>query len=496
MSSRRVRTTGCCRLHRRQFLADAGMGFAGLALGSMLQRDGIVRASESWSPPNGLPHFAPKAKSVIWLFMVGGISQMESFDPKPALTVYGGKSIDDTPHKEVLDSSFVDDNLRVVDKRKQTWKTIYPLQCGHRKFGESGVEMSEQWPHVGRHVDDIAIVRSMWSTDDNHSAQLQFHTGRHLLDGQFPTIGAWVHYGLGSLNDNLPQFVVLGEQLVGRFGGRGGHRADYLGPEHDGVPIKIDPDDPLPFAAPPKGVSRKQQQREFELAGDLNRISAVEYPEDSQLQARIRSYELAFRMQRALPEVFRFEQETLTTHQMYGLDNPQTKPFGEICLTARRLVERGVRFVQVYDGAIQGEGGKWDTHGDSKAKLAENAYSVDQPVAALLQDLKQRGMFDETLVCFVTEFGRTPGGQGANATGREHSPYGFSVWLAGGGIKRGVVHGATDELGFHAVENRHYVTDIHATVLHQLGLDSRKLEVPGRKRLDIDHGRPIYEIIA
>ena len=485
-----------CGMSRRTFLADAGLGFAGLALGSMLHADGIVRAAaDSWSQPNGLPHFPARAKSVIWLFMCGGISQMESFDPKPALNRYGGMSIDQTPHQDVLTASYLNENLRVVDTRKETHKIIYPLQVGYRQFGHSGIALADHWPHVGAQIDDIALVRSMWSTDDNHGAQLQFHTGRHLLDGQFPTLGAWVHYGLGTLNDNLPQFVVIGETLSSRFGGRGGHEADYLGPEHDGVPVSVDPENPLPFSAPPNGVSRRRQEREFQLVGDLNRFAADDYPGDAELQARIRSYEMAFRMQQSLPEVLRADEETAVTEKLYGLDDPQTAGFGRVCLAARRLVERGVRFVQVYDGPSN-DGGKWDTHADSQSRLAENAASVDRPVAGLLQDLKQRGLLDQTLVCFVTEFGRTPGGQGANATGREHSPYGFSVWLAGGGIKGGVVHGATDELGFHAVENRHYVTDIHATVLHQLGLDSRKLEVPGRKRLDIDHGRPIHEIIG
>jgi hypothetical protein len=473
-----------------------GLGFTGLALGSMLHDDGIVRAAiGAWSPPTGLPHFAPKAKSVIWLFMVGGISQMESFDPKPAINKYAGMSIDETPHHEVLTSPYLKQNLRVVDKGKQIWKTLYPIQVGYKKFGQCGIEMADHWQNVGQCVDDIAVIRSLWSTDDNHGAQLQFHTGRHLLDGQFPSLGSWVHYGLGSLNDNLPQYVVIGDSLSGRFGGTGGHQADYLGPAHDGVSISVDPDHPLPFARPPRGVTRARQQREFELIGDLNRLSAVENPNDAELQARIQSYELAFRMQRSLPEVFRFQEETAATQQMYGLDDPKTQPFGNICLAARRMVERGVRFVQVYDGP-HNDGGKWDTHADSNRRLAENAYSVDRPVAGLLQDLKQRGLLNETLVCFVTEFGRTPGGQGENATGREHSPYGFSVWMAGGGIKGGIVHGATDELGYHAVENRHYVTDIHATVLHLLGLDSRRLEVPGQKRLDIDHGRPIREILA
>lgn len=483
---------------RRTFLADIGLGFTGLALGNMLHADGIARAGEagSWSPPDGKPHFAPKAKSVIWLFMVGGVSQMESFDVKPAINKYAHKSLDETPYADVLENPLLDENLRVVDQRKKNWKTIFPLQVGYHQARENGILIADDWPHVEQCLGDIALVRGMWTTDDNHGAQLQFHTGRHLLEGMFPSLGSWVHYGLGTLNDNLPQFVVMGKPIKSRFGGNGSHGADYLGPEHDGVAIRVDPRNPLPFGIPGGDVSREEQQREFELLADLNRLSAVEYPEDADLRARIKSYELAFGMQRAMPEVFQFEQETAATQSLYGLDDPATSELGRICLSARRMVQRGVRFVQVYDDGPNDAGGKWDTHNNSKPRLVDNARSVDKPIAGLLKDLKQRGLLDETLVCFMTEFGRTPGGQGEQATGREHHPYGFTVWMAGGGIKGGVVHGATDELGFHAVEGRHYVTDIHATVLHQLGLDSRRLEVPGRKRLNIDHGSPIREIMA
>jgi hypothetical protein len=476
-------------MHRRTFLTDMGLGFTGLALGAMLHRDGY--AADRGDKPHGSlgPHFAPKAKSVIWLFMIGGVSHMESFDPKPALNKYAGMSIDDTPHKDVLASPYLDKNLRVVDTKKKVWKTIYPMQVATRRFGKSGVELADQWPHVGAHADDLAIVRSMWTTDDNHGAQLQFHTGRHLLDG------AWVHYGLGSLNDNLPQFVVLGGSLCDRFGGNGGHRGDYLGPEHDGVGISVDPKNPLAYVTPPKGVTDAEQQAQAGLLTDLNALTAAEYPADPELRARVKSYELAFRMQKSLPEVLDLKAEKESIRTLYGLDDPRTRQMGEWCLAARRLVERGVRFVQVYDGPST-DGGKWDTHADSKKRLADNATSADRPVAGLLTDLKQRGLLDETLVCFVTEFGRTPGGQGAKATGREHNPYAFSVWMAGGGIKGGVVHGKTDELGYHAVENRHYVTDVHATVLHLLGLDPRKLAVPGRKRLEIDYGTPIRAIMA
>ena len=482
-------------MHRRTFVNDCGRGFAGLALSAMLHRDGIASGPAGHhAPPDGRPNFPPKAKSVIWLFMVGGISPMESFDPKPALAKYGGMSIDDTPHAGVLDSKFLDANLRVVDRKKKIWKTIYPPQVKFKQYGPNGTWLSDHWPHVGSHLDKIALVRSMWTTDDNHGAQLQFHTGRHLLDGLFPSLGSWVHYGLGTLNENLPQFVVFGGGVSDRFGGKGAHRADYLGPEHDGVALTADPSNPLAFGRPPRGVFAEEQRAEFDLLSELHTQAAEQYPDDATLRARVKSYDLAFRMQKSLPEVLKFSDETKETQSLYGLDDPKTKQMGEWCLAARRMVERGVRFVQVYDGPANA-GGKWDTHDDSKQRLADNAYSVDKPVAGLLADLKRRGLLDETLVCFVTEFGRTPGGQGAKATGREHNPYSFSVWLAGGGVQGGTVHGATDELGYHAVEDRHYVTDLHATVLHQLGLDPRKLTVPGQKRLEIDFGTPIHGIL-
>jgi Protein of unknown function (DUF1501) len=479
-------------LHRRAFLADVGMGFTGLALGALLARDGVARAAEGWSPPDGKPHFPPKAKSVIWLFMIGGASHVESFDPKPALTTLAGKTIAETPFKSILDSPHLKKNVReFVPGQHKVQPKVYPLQVGFGKRGQCGTEVSDWWPHVGACVDDIAVVRSMWTTDNDHGAQLQFHTGRHALEGAHPTIGSWIHYGLGSLNDNLPQFVVLGTPLADCCGGVRGHGAHYLGPEHDGVRLAVDPKNPLPYAVSNK--SRDEQAAEFDLLGRLNRLAGVEYPDDPQLRARIKSYELAFRMQTAVPEVVRFDAESEDTKKLYGLDNPATKPFGEMCLAARRLVERGTRFVQVYHGH-NGGAGAWDAHGGLKANHAKNCGEVDKPIAALLTDLKRRGLLDETIVVWGSEFGRTPGAE--RADGRDHHPYGFSVWLAGGGIKGGVVHGATDELGFHAAEHRHYVTDLHATVLHQLGLDSRRLEVPGRKRLDIDHGQVIRQIIA
>jgi len=483
------------RLARRTFLADTGMGFAGLALGGLLAQDGVLRAQEpAWSPPDGRPHFAPRAKSVIWLFMIGGASQMETFDPKPELNRWAGKTIAETPYAAALDSPYLKKNLReFIEGLHKVHPSVFPMQVGYSKRGESGIEISDWWPHLGECVDDIAFVRSMWTTDNDHGAQLQFHTGRHALEGFFPTIGAWVHYGLGSLNENLPQFVVMGTPLADCCGGKEGHGADYLGPQHAGVQLKADPNDPLPFASPGPDVYREEQLAEFELLSTLGSLAGVQYADDPALAARIKSYELAYRMQMAVPEVFRFDQETAATQALYGLDNPTTAEFGRQCLAARRLVERGVRFIQIYHGS-NGGAGSWDAHGGLKAGHSALCAQVDQPIAALLKDLKARGLLDETLVVWATEFGRTPGAQGAD--GRDHHPYGFTVWLAGGGIKGGMVHGATDELGFHAVEDRHYVTDIHATVMYLLGLDARRLEIPGRKRLEIDYGQPIRQIIA
>jgi hypothetical protein len=494
MSNSKPKSCGYGRVPRRAFLADLGMGFTGLALGAMLHRDGFAHDAASWTPPDGQPHFAPKVKSVIWLFMIGGVSHVESFDPKPLLNTYAGQSIAETPYRGVLEKSFYDENIRtLVPGLRKVLPKLYPLQVGFRKRGESGIEVSDWWPHVGACVDDLAIIRSMWTNDIDHGAQLQFHTGRNMLDGYFPTIGSWIHYGLGTLNENLPQFVVLGSPIADCCGGHEGHRANYLGPEHDGVPLVADPNNPLAYGQPTDGVFREEQEREFELLARLNRLAMAEYPEDAKARARIKSYELAFRMQRAIPEAFEFQKETAAMQKLYGLDNETTAPFAKNCLAARRLVERGVRFVQVYHGG-NGNAGGWDAHSDLLGNHASNCAQVDKPIAALIHDLKQRGLFEETLVVWATEFGRSPGAEGAN--GRDHHPFGFSVWMAGGGIKRGVVHGATDELGFSAIENRHYVTDIHATVLHQLGLDSRRLEVPGRKRLEIEHGRVIQEILA
>lgn len=492
-------TGPCCGRNRRAFLSDLGMGFTGLALGAMLAQDGVTRADSTAgaTAANVLGvHGRARAKSVIWIFLSGGYSHLETFDPKPALNQYAGMTFDKTPFENPVNSPLHKKRFRSVAAEeinvRDVYPTIYPMQVGWKKHGQSGIEMTDWWPHLAQQIDELCFVRNMWTTDNDHAAENQIHTGRHRLDEQQPSLGAWAHYGLGTLNENLPKFAVLGGPT--RSDTRWSIDSLYLGPQHSGVPLALDPKNPLPFSKRFGGQSFDQQRHEYELISRLNALTGVEYPEDQQLQARIRAYELAFRMQSSVPEAVDLAQETKDVQELYGLHQDTTKVAGERLLAARRLVERGVRFVQVYPSAY----GVWDSH----QKLQENhtrlCGTVDLPVAGLIKDLRQRGLMDDTLVVFCTEFGRTPGLElrGGGTTGRDHHPNGFTIWLAGAGVKRGYVHGATDELGYHALGEGHYVTDLHATVLHLLGLDSHRLEYPGRKRLEIDYGQVIEDILT
>jgi hypothetical protein len=466
----------------------------------MLFRDGIARAGaadaaaagEPHRAPDGRPHFEPRARSVIWIFLCGGVSHLESFDPKPEVTKYAGKSILETPYKDILDPERVNRNLVGINPSHGGRKTLMELQTGYRKYGECGLEVGDWFRHVGECADDLAVVRSLWTIHNDHGTQLTWHTGRHPRDGAFPTIGSWVSYGLGTMNQNLPEYVVLGTPTGDCCGGEWTHGAGYLGPEYGGVRLAVGGEGALPFIAPAGGgVLPQEQASEFSLIGRLNQLAGIDYPDDPALRARIKSYELAFGMQTAVPEALALADDAPGTAALYGLDRDVTRPFGQLCLAARRLVERGVRFVQIFHGG--GGGGAWDSHSEIRKSHGQLAEQVDLPIAGLLRDLKRRGMLEDTLVVWGTEFGRSPGAEG---TGRDHHPQGFSAWLAGGGIRGGVVHGSTDEIGFYAADSPHYVTDIHATVLQQLGLDPLKLEIPGRRRLEIEIGRPIWEIIA
>ena len=485
-------------LNRRKFIsrsADYGMGFTGLAMGSMLASEGVLKGQQP-AQSNGKPQFTPRSKSIIWVFLSGGYSHMETFDPKPALTKYAGKTFAETPFPDPTQSPLHRKRSRSAPAEelniRDVYKKIFPMQIGYKAHGESKIEITDWWPHLATCVDDISFVRNMWTTDNDHAAENQIHTGRHRLDEVQPSVGAWVHYGLGSINENLPRFVVLGGPT--RTDTRESIGAHYLGPQHTGVPLALDPKNPLPFGNRFGDQTSEQQRDEFDLIDGLNRLTARENPKDKQLQARIKSYELAFRMQSAVPEAVDMSDESEECLALYGIDNGSTKVAGERLLAARRMVERGVRFVQVFPSPY----GSWDQHNNLKVTHASQCLSVDKPIAGLLKDLKRRGLTDDVTVVFCTEFGRTPGleARNANPTGRDHHPNGFSVWFAGAGIKQGYVHGATDELGYHALDDGHYVTDLHATVLHLLGVDNRTLEIPGRKRLDIDRGNVIHDILA
>jgi hypothetical protein len=349
-------------------------------------------------------------------------------------------------------------------------------------------------PWTSKIVDDIALIKSVWTEAINHDPAVTYICTGNQLPGR-PSLGSWLSYGLGSMNDNLPAFVVMvptwsskanAQALYNRLWGAG-----FLPSKHQGVSLRSQ-GDPVLYLNNPPGVDAATRRR---MLDSLSRLNQHEFDSlaDPETQARIAQYEMAFRMQTSIPELKNIASEPKHILEMYGPDVEKPGTFANCALMARRLAERGVRFVQIFHGS-NGGAGAWDAHGGLKAGHTKLAAEVDKPTAGLLRDLKQRGLLEDTIVCWGSEFGRTPGAQGSD--GRDHHPYGFTAWLAGGGVKGGVVHGATDPLGFHAVENRHYVTDIHATVLHQLGLDPRKLEIPGRKRLEIDYGKPIREILA
>ncbi len=483
-----------CGRTRRGFLSDLGLGFGGLALGGMLLADGYGAAKAAELPrlPSAIQ---PKAKNVIWVFLSGGVSHLETFDPKPLLNKFSGKTFDETnlPNPQKL-PIYRERSRSVVGMDREVISTIMPLQIGFKRYGQNGTWVSDWLPNLAGVVDDLCIVRSMYTTDNDHNAEFQFQNGRHSLDEQQPCIGSWISYGLGSLNENLPQFVFLGQYKDTRV--KRNFDANYLGPQHSGIELSLDPANPLPYGRRLPDVLPGEQQGQYELINRWNALAAQSSPEDQQLAARIRSYELAYRMQMSAPEALDLSQETQETKSLYGIDQATTELYGKRLLTARRLAERGVRYTLVY----LSDYGEWDSHSNIKELHAKCCGRVDKPLAGLIADLKRRGMLDETLVVCATEFGRTPALEKTTlnkaGTGRDHHPHGFTIWMAGGGLKSGYVHGTTDELGFHAVEHPHYVTDIHATTLHLLGIDSRELNIPGRKRLEIDYGQVIKDIIA
>jgi len=436
---------------RRDFLANAGSGLGALALGSLLAESNASAAGTASVDPlkPKPPHFPPTAKSVIWLFMEGGPSHVDLFDPKPELEKLAGKP---------MPASFG----RVITAMGTGNNSIMPSQRKWQQHGQSGIWVSDWYPETAKFVDEMSVIRSCWADGLNHVGSVcQMNTGS-ILAGR-PALGAWVTYGLGSANRNLPSFVVLTDQSE-VVGGPKNWSSGFLPATYQGTQFR-NSGAPILDLVPPPTVSTEQQRSRLDFLSKINRHFGADKQEDSELEARIEAYELAFRMQAAGPEAVDLTKETEATKKLYGMDDEATTKFGSNCLLARRLVERGVRFIELYSGSGSG----WDAHTDIEENHSRMCRSSDKPIAGLLADLKARGLLDSTLVVWGGEFGRTPFNE--KGKGRDHNPWGFTTWMAGGGIKRGQVIGSTDEIGLRAVEDRSHVHDIHATVLHALGLN-------------------------
>jgi len=463
---------------RREFLLKAGGGFGALAFAHLLALDGygVGRAAPS-APSAPRPHFNPKAKSVIWLFMEGGPSHIDLFDPKPELDRLAGKPMPESFGRPIT-AMGTSDNTILPSKRK--WK----------QHGQAGLWISDWYPEVAQHADDLCVIRSCWADGLNHVGSVcQMNTG-DILAGR-PAIGAWATYGLGTANESLPAFVIMADAAE-PLGGPKNWSSGFLPATYQGTQFRAD-GPPIYHLAPPKGVTTAQQRSKLDLLAKLNQRFASDNAENTELAARLNSYELAWRMQSSAPEAVDLSNETEATKKLYGLDNKDTEKYGSICLMARRLVERGVRFVQCYSGSGSG----WDAHTDLEGNHSKYCHQTDRPIAGLLADLKARGLLDQTLVIWGGEFGRTPFNE--KGVGRDHNPWGFTIWMAGGGAKPGTVVGTTDEIGLRAVENRAHVHDLHATILHLMGLDHEHLTYlhNGRpERPTVNAGRVVKEALA
>lgn len=462
---------------RREWLTRSGGGLGALALGSLLQEDRLLAKNTPLSPKE--PHYAPKAKSVIWLFMHGGPSQVDLFDPKPELTRYAGKP---------LPKSFGP----VMTRRNVAKNTLMAAIRPFRKRGQCGTEISDLLPYLSECADDICVMRGCYGDSVNHPQSVyQLNTGSILMGR--PSLGSWVSYGLGSENQNMPAFVVF-PQPDGSGGVKGGPPAwgsGFLPATYQGTTMRAGRS-PILNLKPSGSMSRERQRAVLDLVGRLNQKHLEERDAGDDLSARMNAYELAYRMQSEASDIVDLSKETKATKRLYGIDEKQTNDFGTRCLLARRMVEQGVRFVQLYSGDTNG----WDAHRDLEKNHTSYCKRTDKPIAGLLRDLKQRGMLEDTLVIWGGEFGRMPMNEGG--TGRDHNPWGYSYWLAGAGIKGGTVHGATDDFGLRAVEDKVHVHDLHATILHLLGIDHTSLTFfhNGRdQRLTDVHGEVIEEVL-
>jgi hypothetical protein len=451
------------------------LGLANLLAGDVLADQAISAANPMAAR---MPMYAPRAKRVIFLFMSGGPSHVDLLDPKPQLVKDTGKPLP-FPMPALMRT-----------KTGNLFGSTYKF----RKYGQCGMEMSELLPHIGSCADDICLVRSMWADNINHNgACLQMNTGEQSFSR--PSMGSWLLYGLGSENQNLPGFVVLSPAQPAQ--GAPLWTSSFLPAAYQGTLVS-DLKNPIADLANTR-FSAPQQRGQLDVLKELNQVHEQTRQEDSRLSARIASFELAFRMQTEAPEAFDVSGESAATQKLYGLDNPTTEIFGKQCLLARRLTERGVRMVQIYHTQTSHRSScqLWDQHGNLHVELPNNCAATDLPVAGLLKDLKSRGLLDETLVIWGGEFGRTPTAE--NNDGREHHPFGFSMWMAGGGVKGGMVHGATDDYGWYATQDKVHVHDLHATILHLMGMNHEKLtyRYSGRDyRLTDVSGRVVREILA
>jgi hypothetical protein len=463
---------------RREFFTQAGSGLAGLALSSMLARDGYgasMKSTDPMEPKAG--HHKPMAKSVIWLFMEGGPSHIDLFDPKPELEKLHGKPMPESFGRPITAMGTANNTI-MAPKRK--WK----------QHGQSGLWVSDWYPHIAQHADDLAVIRSCKADGLNHVGSVcQMNTG-DILAGR-PSMGAWVTYGLGSANRNLPTFVVMADDKE-PLGGTKNWSAGFLPATFQGTQFRTG-DTPILHLKNPEGVSRERQRSKIDYLKELNSRWSEDKQDDTELDARVRSYELAYQMQASGPEAVDLTKETEATKKLYGLDEPDLESFGRNCLLARRLVERGVRFVELYCGSGSG----WDAHNNMEGNHTKWCRVSDKPIAGLLADLKARGMLQDTLVVWGGEFGRTPFNE--KGDGRDHNPWGFTIWMAGGGIKAGQAIGTTDEIGLRGVENPYHVHDIHASILHTLGLNHERTTYMHNGRAErptIVAGKLIKELFA
>lgn len=460
-------------VNRREFLYRAGGGISGVALSTLLYGENPYAARQ--------PHHPARAKAVISLFMCGGVSQVDSFDRKPMLEKYAGQPLEGKGQIVV---------------RQGHPGPLMPSPFSWKRYGQCGMEVSELFPSIGSHADDIALIRSVTGKSNDH-VQAHYELASGVIRMGFPSVGSWVTYGLGTENQSLPAFVVIYDRRGGPFGGPANWSAGFMPAAYQGTVLRP-AGDPIVDLNPPANISKEEQQARLRLLAKLNEMDAAKNPGNSELAARISAYELAYRMQGTAPEAVNVDQESEATRKLYGLNESVTEPFGRQCLMARRLVERGVRFIQLYHGGLGNQNtDTWDAHEDVRSNHTKHAAEVDVPISALLADLKARGMLDSTLVVWHGEFGRMPISQ--RGMGRDHNPGTMSMWMAGAKIKGGQIIGESDEFGYKAAVQPVPVHDLHATMLHLLGLDHKRLtfRFQGRDmRLTDVEGELIPQIVA